>query len=95
MIRITRIEPTKYTTAIRKKKVAAYCRVSTNSSEQLSSLESQKAHYSEMIESNPDWEFAGLYYDRGLSGTSMQKRDGLNSMLKDCRDGKINYIITK
>ena len=58
-------------TATKKKKlrVAAYCRVSTDSDAQLESLEAQKAHYENYILSRDDWEFAGLYYDEGITGT--------------------------
>jgi len=78
----------------KKLRVAAYCRVSTKSDEQVLSYNSQKEYYREQIERNPDWELAGIYADR-LSGTDTEKRDGLLSLLEDCRQGKIDYIITK
>lgn len=53
----------------KKLRVAAYCRVSTDSEDQLLSLETQKAHYKEYITSNSEWKFAGIYYDEGISGT--------------------------
>ena len=67
MKRITKIENQKE--EIRKKRVAAYCRVSTGSDEQLISLEAQKRHYEDLICAHPDWEYAGIYYDEGITGT--------------------------
>ncbi|MCM1008478.1 MAG: recombinase family protein [Ruminococcus flavefaciens] len=79
----------------KKLKVAAYCRVSTEFSDQLESLETQKAHYETMIRRNPSWEYAGLYYDAGLSGVKTAGRDGLQKLLADCHTGKIDRILTK
>ena len=94
MKKVITIEPAK---AHQQKKlqVAAYCRVSTDSDEQLVSLEAQKAHYEEYITSNPEWEFAGLYYDEGISGTRKEKRPALLQMMTDCENGKIDFIVTK
>ena len=78
-----------------KLRVAAYCRVSTDDENQISSYELQIHYYQEYIERNPDWEFAGIYADRGLSGTAMKNRIGLLRMLDDCRAGKIDHIVTK
>ena len=94
MKRITKIEATD-TGAAKKLRVAAYARVSTDSDEQLISLDAQKNHYEVLIRSRKDWEYAGLYYDEGISGTKMAKRDGLLSMLNDCEKGLIDYIIVK
>lgn len=94
MKRITKIEAAD-TGAARKLRVAAYARVSTDSEEQLISLDAQKNHYEVLIRSRRDWEYAGLYYDEGISGTKMAKRDGLLSMLADCERGLIDYIIVK
>lgn len=94
MKRITKIEAAD-TGAARKLRVAAYARVSTDSEEQLISLDAQKNHYEVLIRSRRDWEYAGLYYDEGISGTKMAKRDGLLSMLADCEGGLIDYIIVK
>lgn len=94
MGKITKIEASS-TLAPEKKKVAAYCRVSTGSDEQLVSLETQKAHYESFIQANPEWEYAGLYYDEGVSGTKAETRSGLQQMLSDCNSGKINHVITK
>ena len=73
--------------------MAAYCRVSTASDEQLVSLAAQKAHYENYIKSNDEWEFAGLYYDEGVSGTKKAKRNGLLSMVADCEKGKSNSLL--
>ena len=64
-----------------KQRVAAYCRVSTNNKEQINSYEAQKAYYTQKIEENPDWELAGIFADKGLSGASMKKRDNFNKMI--------------
>lgn len=94
MKRITKIEENMLLEK-RKLRVAAYCRVSTASEEQLVSLAAQKAHYVKYIKSNDEWEFAGLYYDEGISGTKKEKRDGLLSMVAVCERGAIDMIITK
>jgi DNA invertase Pin-like site-specific DNA recombinase len=94
MRRITKIEVNKRLTP-KKLRVAAYARVSTDSREQLISLEVQKSHYEAYIKGNPEWEYVGLYYDEGLSGTSMAKRDVLQKMISDCEKGLIDLIIIK
>lgn len=76
-------------------RVAAYCRVSTNSDEQAESYEAQVSHYKEFITRNPDWDFAGIYADEGISGTNTKKREQFNVMIDDCMAGKIDKIITK
>lgn len=77
------------------KRVAAYCRVSTDSDEQLTSYVTQKKVYTEMIAKNSEWEFAGMYADEGISGTRADKRPQFKQMIKDCLAGKIDIIITK
>lgn len=79
----------------RQKRVAAYCRVSTDSEEQLTSYTNQMRVYTEMINSNKEWEFAGMYADEGISGTKADKRPQFQKMIDDCYKGKIDYIITK
>lgn len=94
MKRITKIEVTE----INKKKklrVAAYARVSTDSDKQLASLKSQKTHYERYIKARSDWEYAGLYYDEGISGTKLEKREGLLRLLSDCEKGMIDKVIIK
>ena len=78
-----------------KLKVAAYCRVSTDSEEQASSYEVQVAHYTQFIQKNPEWELAGIYADDGITGTNTKKREEFNRMIQDCMDGNIDMIITK
>jgi len=96
MKRITKIETNeKLQKTPKKLRVAAYARVSTDSHEQLVSLETQKIHYEAYIKSNPNWEYVGLYYDEGISGTKMAKRDGLLRMLSDCEKGLVDFIIIK
>lgn len=77
------------------KRAAAYCRVSSGSEEQLNSFNAQVQYYKKYICDNPDYEFAGIYADEGISGTDLRKRDGFNQMIKDAKAGKIDVIITK
>ncbi len=78
-----------------KLRVAAYCRVSTDSDEQATSYEAQVEHYTEYIKKNPDWEFAGIFADDGISGTNTKKREDFNRMIEECMNGNIDMIITK
>ncbi|WMJ86778.1 recombinase family protein [Anaerocolumna sp. MB42-C2] len=78
-----------------KLRVAAYCRVSTDSDEQATSYEVQIEHYTNYIKGNQEWELAGIYADDGISGTNTKKRDEFNRMIEDCMAGKIDMIITK
>ena len=97
--RVTLIEPKKSFVVDkeqhRQDRVAAYCRVSTDSEEQLTSYTNQMKVYREMIAANKAWEFAGLYADEGISGTRAEKRPEFKKMIDDCLKGKIDYIITK
>ena len=80
---------------IKKKRVAAYCRVSSDMDDQLNSLETQKREFSRKISENPEWEFVRLYADEGITGTSLKKRKDFNQMIKDAMDGKIDLILVK
>jgi len=80
---------------IKKLRVAAYCRVSTETEEQNSSYEVQVAHYTEFIKKNNEWEFAGIFADDGISGTNTKKREEFNRMIDECMEGKIDLVITK
>jgi len=82
-------------TALQKRRVAAYARVSTSSDEQLLSVEAQKDYYPKYIATHPDWDFVALYADEGISGTSSKRRLEFNRMVRDALDGKIDLIITK
>lgn len=95
MKRITKIGANESLIQKKKLKVAAYCRVSTRSDEQLESLDAQKEHYGRFIKSNSEWEYAGLYYDEGISGTKKAHRDGLLTLMKDCERGLIDLVYTK
>lgn len=95
MRRITKIEENKALLVNKKICVAAYCRVSTASDEQLISLDAQKTHYEKYIKANDEWEFVGLYYDEGVTGTKKEVRDGLLSLIADCEKGMIDLVITK
>lgn len=79
----------------RQLRVAAYCRVSTKQDEQLNSYEVQVKHYTERIQSEPKWTLVGIYADKGITGTSIKKRDEFNKMIRKCKQGKIDMIITK
>ena len=76
-------------------RVAPYCRVSTDSEEQLTSYESQIAYYTAKIAENPDWTMVRLYADEGITGTTMKKRKHFLEMIADCEAGKIDLVITK
>ena len=91
-MKIRRINPIR---EVQKKKVAAYARVSTLSEEQDESFETQVAYYTALINSRPDWEFAGVYADHGKSGLSVEKRPEFQRMFQDAVDGKIEIILVK
>lgn len=78
-----------------KLRVAAYCRVSTLEDAQAGSFELQIQHFQQMIAANDRWEEVGIYADEGKSGTNMKKRPQFQKMIQDCRDGKIDLILTK
>ncbi len=78
-----------------KTKVAAYCRVSTNMEDQLNSLSAQIKYFTEYISEHEEWELIEVYYDEGITGTSVKKREGFNRMIADCESGKIDTILTK
>lgn len=82
-------------TEVQKKKVAAYARVSTDKKDQESSYEAQVSHFTKLIMNNPEWEFAGIYTDNGISGTSLKHRNQFLQMMEDCRARKIDIILTK
>lgn len=78
-----------------KTRVAAYCRVSTDKEDQIHSLTSQIQYFTEHINQHEGWELVEVYYDEGITGTSVKKRDGFNRMIADCEDGKVDTILTK
>ena len=87
--------PANTTEVATKLRVAAYARVSSNSEDQLNSFAAQNAHYTELITSNPEWEFVDVYADKGISGTSAEKREDFQRLLADCRRGRIDKVLVK
>lgn len=83
------------TTIKERLRVCAYCRVSTDNEEQLNSYQSQLKYYDEKINSNSEWQFAGIYADEAISGTLDYKRTDFMRMIADCMEGKIDMILTK
>ena len=79
----------------KKLRVAAYARVSSDSADQLNSFATQVAYYTDFSQSKDEWEFAGLYADEAVSGTTAEKRDDFQRLLADCRAGKIDRILVK
>ena len=79
----------------RKLRVAAYARVSSSSEDQLNSFAAQDAHYTELITATPEWEFVDVYADKGITGTSTEKRDDFQRLLADCRRGRVDKILVK
>ncbi|HFI0071817.1 TPA: recombinase family protein [Streptococcus suis] len=77
------------------KRVAAYCRVSSDSEDQKNSYDSQVKHYKEYISQRLDWQLAGIYADEGISGTQVGKRQDFQRLIEDCKNGEIDYIVTK
>ena len=76
-------------------KVAAYARVSTDKDDQINSLTNQREYFESYIKSKGDWEFVEVYFDEGITGTQTKKRKGFNRMINDCKNGKIDLILTK
>ena len=76
-------------------RVAAYARVSSDSEDQLNSLAVQVDYYTHLIQENPNWEFAGIYTDEGITGTSTKKREQFNDMVQDALAGKIEILPAK
>ena len=101
MSKVTVIPPTKNplthipTVATRKRRVAGYARVSTDSEEQQTSYAAQVKFYTAYIQSKPEWQFVSVYTDDGVSALNTKHRDGFNQMITDALDGKIDLIVTK
>lgn len=94
MAKIRRIEPILPIIKTRKR-VAAYARVSMETELLHHSLSAQVSHYSTLIQNNPEWEYAGVYADEGITGTSTKKRDEFNRLMGDCDAGKIDLVLVK
>lgn len=83
------------TDAQRQLRVAAYCRVSTKEEDQANSYEAQKEYYTDKIMSNSAWTMAGIFADKGITGTSVKKREDFMRMIRHCRQRKIDVVLTK
>ena len=94
MRKISKIEP-KLPVIQARKKVAAYARVSRDTERLMHSVSAQVSYYSTLIQKNPEWEYAGVYADMGISGTDTSRRGEFLRMLADCEEGKIDIILTK
>lgn len=94
MAKVTRIEPTVAVLKPRKR-VAAYARVSMESDRLNHSLSAQVSYYSNLIQKNPEWEFAGIFADSGITGTGTAKRTEFQRMLAECEAGNIDIVLTK
>lgn len=94
MRNIRKIEPCS-PPPVKRLRVAAYARVSIEKGRTIHSLSSQISYYNELIQNNPEWEFAGVYADRGISGTGIAARDEFQRLLADCEDGKIDVVLCK
>src|SRR5215469_15059691 len=94
MPKITKITPTAPMLPT-KKRVAAYARVSEDRGRLIHSLSAQVSHYSAFIQSNPEWEYAGVYADSGETGTTSSNRSEFQRLLDDCEAGKIDIVLTK
>lgn len=79
----------------RQLRVAAYCRVSTDDEEQLTSYEAQQTYYTDKIMTNPQWTMAGIFADEGITGTSATKRPEFLRMIRQCRRGKVDLVLVK
>jgi len=80
---------------IDRQRVAAYCRVSTDSEDQLNSYKSQVQYYTSLIKKKSDWIFAGIYADEAITGTQVTKREDFQRLINDCVNGEIDMVITK
>lgn len=94
MKKISRIEPA-FPILPKRKKAAAYARVSRDTERLMNSVSAQISYYSSLIQGNPEWEYADVYADCGISGTDISKRDEFIRMLADCEAGKIDIILCK
>ena len=94
MPKITRLEASKPVLEA-KKKVAAYARVSKDTEQLMHSLSAQVSHYSTLIQNTPGWDYAGVYVDAGITGTSAAARPEFQRMIADCEAGKIDIVLTK
>lgn len=95
MAKVTRLMQLQSAQVKKKIRVAAYCRVSTSSDEQMESLETQRTYFESYIKSRSDWTLAGIYFDEGITGTKKDKRTGLLQLVSDCETHQVDLIVTK
>lgn len=89
------LSPRARTNLAKRLRVAAYCRVSTDSEDQLNSYKSQVQHYTDLIKSKSEWDLAGIYADEAITGTQVTKREDFQRLINDCMNGDVDMIITK
>lgn len=94
MAKVSRIEP-KTPPLAKRKRVAAYARVSKDTERLMHSVSAQVSYYNSLIQRNPEWEYAGVYADSGISGTGIKERDEFKRLIEDCEAGKIDIVLTK
>lgn len=94
MAKVTQIAPVTINLK-RKKRVAAYVRVSKDTENLLHSFATQVSYFSSLIQKNGEWEYAGVYSDEGITGTKMDDREGFNRLMADCKAGKVDIVLTK
>lgn len=80
---------------VKKLRVVGYCRVSTSSDTQRTSITSQRQHYEDYIRSNSDWIFSGIYWEAGVTGTKTESRPELQRLITDCKNHRIDLVLTK
>ena len=95
MATVTRIDPQALKNTSKRLRTCAYCRVSSNSADQLNSYATQVRYYTKAIREKPEWEFVDVFADEGITGTRADKRIEFQRMMKLCEHGKIDFIITK
>lgn len=95
MKKVTEIKQIQVPAQKKRLRVAAYCRVSTGNDAQMDSLQTQKSHFENYINSRNDWELAGIYFDEGVTGTKKEKRTALLQLITDCENHQIDMVITK
>lgn len=94
MAKVTQISPVSVCLKT-KKRVAAYVRVSRDTANLLHSFATQVSYFSNIIQSNSEWEYAGVYSDEGITGTKTNDREGFNRLMADCEAGKVDIVLTK
>lgn len=94
MAAVRKIKP-KTLPLAKRKRVAAYARVSKDTARLMHSVSAQVSYYSSLIQKNPEWEYAGVYADSGISGTGIKERDEFQRLVEDCEAGKIDIVLTK